>query len=77
MDFTEMDKDKDGKLSKEEFPEQARPMFETIDANGDGFVDKAENDAMMARMRQMRSQGGFGGPGGGAPGGGRAPGGSL
>ena len=70
--FAELDKDKDGKISKEEFPEQGRQFFGMIDTNGDGFVDQAEQKAAEERRRQFQQQQGPGGgpPGGGPPGGG-------
>lgn len=37
-----LDKDGDGKLSREEFPEQFRARFDKLDANADGFVDADE-----------------------------------
>ncbi len=45
------DKDGDGKLTKEEFPELARRLFDRVDRNGDGFVD-AEEDAAFRKSRQ-------------------------
>ena len=60
----------DGKISKEEVPAPLQPMFENLDANKDGFLDKAEMDA-------MRSRRGGGPGGGGAPGGGGGRGGNL
>jgi hypothetical protein len=72
--FSELDKDKDGKISKEEMPEQGRQFFGMMDANGDGFVDQAEQKAAAERAKQFQRQGGPGEPGGagapGAPGGG-------
>ncbi len=63
--FKEMDKDADGKVSKEEFPEQARAFFDFLDTNQDGFFDKEEEKAADARRKEMEQQGGgFGGPGG-------------
>ncbi len=54
--FKRMDKDGDGKLSKEEFP---RPQaFDKIDANGDGFLDQEELGEAMRRMRERRGKGG-------------------
>ncbi len=49
------DQDKDGKISREEFPGAGR-MFDRLDTDGDGFITKAEADA--------RSRGGRGGRGG-------------
>ncbi|MGH7194052.1 MAG: hypothetical protein ACREJM_11055 [Candidatus Saccharimonadales bacterium] len=73
--FAEMDQDKDGKLTKEEFPEFARQFFQYVDTDGDGFVDREEHKAAEARRKQMQQQGGMGGgPGGGGPGGGGPPG---
>lgn len=57
------DKDNDGKLSAEEYPQFMRPPFAEADANKDGFVDAKE---MADAFEKMRSQ--FGGPGGGGPG---------
>jgi len=77
----ENDKNKDGKLTRDELPEPMQRMFERGDANGDGAMDKAEIEAMAQRMRQFQDggrggpggpggQGGFGGrPGQGGPGG--------
>ena len=56
------DKNKDGKVSRDEAPEGMQNFFDRIDANGDGFIDQAELDA--------RRGGGGGGGGGGFGGGG-------
>jgi RND family efflux transporter MFP subunit len=70
MSFSDLDKDKDGKLTQEEMPEQARPFFARMDADGNGFVDRAEHKAMEDRRKQMQQGGGPGGAGGpGGPGG--------
>jgi len=67
--FAELDKDKDGKVSLEEFPEQMRPFFDRMDTNQDGFMVKEEEKAAAERRKQMEAQGGFGGGGGGGFGG--------
>ena len=41
--FRQNDRNGDGKLTKEEFPENVRRMFARIDDNGDGFVTKEEH----------------------------------
>ncbi|MEM7785011.1 MAG: EF-hand domain-containing protein [Planctomycetota bacterium] len=46
------DHNSDGKIEKEELPEQLRPFFPQLDTNQDGMIDKKEIDAMEARMRQ-------------------------
>ncbi len=62
--FKEMDKDGDGKVSRDEFPEQARQIFDDmLDSNKDGFYDKDEEKAANERRKQMEAQGGgMGGP---------------
>ena len=52
--FQALDKNKDGKLSKEEFPAPLQPAFERMDANGDGFVTPEEEAA--ARNAPSRLQ---------------------
>ncbi len=47
--ITRLDANKDGKLSKEELPPSQRPNFETMDANGDGFVSRQEFHAYHGR----------------------------
>lgn len=65
MDLMQFDKDGDGKVSKDEAPERMQSFFDRMDPNSDGFIDKAEIDAMRSRFG-----GGGGRPGGGGPGGG-------
>ena len=67
------DKNQDGKLSKDEVDERMLPMFDRLDANSDGAIDKSEIEAAAARMGGSR--GGRGGPGGpgGNQGGGQRP----
>jgi len=65
--FKDLDKDGDGKITKEENPS---PYFDRMDANSDGVIDRSEHAAAMKRMRE-RQQNGGGGPGGaGRPAGG-------
>lgn len=67
MMFDNMDKNKTGKITKEQFPGFWRDRFAEFDTNKDGFVDLEEFKAASAKMMQG---GGRGGPGGGGPGGG-------
>jgi len=56
MNFDDLDKNKDGKISKSEW--QGPPQFfDRLDQNHDGFIDKDE----WAQMRQGGGRGGFGG----------------
>jgi HlyD family secretion protein len=63
------DKDGDGKVSREEAPEQVQAFFDRMDTNGDGFVDRKEaDDAKKPREGGGGRPGGAGGgPAGGAP----------
>jgi len=61
------DKNQDGKLSKDEVDERMLPMFDRLDANSDGSIDKSEIEAAAARM------GGGRGGRGGNQGGGQRP----
>ena len=45
----------EAKISVEEAPDAVRQRFERMDANGDGFLDQREIQAMMSgRGRQQR-----------------------
>lgn len=61
-----LDKNSDGKLSKDEVPERMQERFDELDANKDGFLDAGE-------LSKLRGPGGGagGGPGGGGSGGSR------
>ena len=47
----QMDVNKDGKISKDEFPEQARQFFDRLDRNSDGFLDASEMAVMGGGQR--------------------------
>ena len=51
--FMRFDTDGDGRISREEAPEQMKSRFARIDANGDGSIDADELRAMAERMRGM------------------------
>jgi hypothetical protein len=63
LDLSQLDKDSDGKLSREEAPERMASFFGRLDTNADGFLDAAELAAMRSRMRGVGRGGGPGGPG--------------
>lgn len=63
MDLMQFDKNKDGKVARDELPEQMQAFFDRMDANSDGFIDKAEMAAMRARFQK----GGKDGPGSNGP----------
>src|SRR5260370_22223104 len=48
--FAEMDKNKDGKISRDEWKGPAQ-IFDRIDTNHDGFIDQAEYDQWQQRAR--------------------------
>tara|TARA_Y100001934_G_scaffold115729_1_gene141648 strand:+ start:3753 stop:4832 length:1080 start_codon:yes stop_codon:yes gene_type:complete len=54
--FSEWDKDKNGKLSLEELPRNARPNFKRVDTNQDGTISLAEHEAFLNRPRQPRRE---------------------
>ena len=41
-----MDKNKDGKIGKDEADEELKPFFAEVDTNGDGFVDEKESQTI-------------------------------
>ena len=58
--FADLDKNKDKKISRDEWPSQFAQAFDRLDTNHDGFIDEEEFNAMRNR---------FGGGGGGMGGG--------
>jgi multidrug efflux pump subunit AcrA (membrane-fusion protein) len=54
----EFDKDGDGKVSRDEAPEQVQQRFDRMDTNQDGFIDRQEQAAAAARRRQREAEGG-------------------
>ena len=57
--FADLDKNKDKKISKDEFSSQFPPqMFDNVDANHDGSIDEEEWKAMTTRFAGGRGAGG-------------------
>jgi hypothetical protein len=54
--FRQLDRNRDGKLTKDELPEQMLRRFDMMDTNGDGAVDQAEQAATIRRIEQGRRQ---------------------
>ena len=71
------DKNSDGKVGKDELPEESKRgidfWWSGVDTDGDDALNETEADAMIKRFKSF--QGGGGGGGGGRPGGGRPGGG--
>ena len=61
----------DGKISKDEAPERMAQMFDRLDQNSDGFVEKSEIEKMMSGRGGR--EGGAGGRGGDQNRGGQKP----
>jgi hypothetical protein len=53
--FERGDANADGALTRDELPAQFRDRFTTVDANGNGSIDKAELAAAMARHARERA----------------------
>ena len=53
--YKQFDKNSDGKLSKEEYPERQLPIFDRIDANKDGFTEVEEDVKFRSRSLQARN----------------------
>lgn len=64
-DLMALDTDGDGKISRQEAPERMHAFFDMVDANKDGFLDKAEIAAMRSRFQRAKSGGPLGEPGAG------------
>ena len=65
FDWMQYDKDGDGKIAKDEAPEQMQRFFDRVDGNSDGALDSSEIEAMTNRSRSRGGGGGQGGGGGG------------
>jgi hypothetical protein len=55
--FQKMDKNGDGKISKQEFEEAANNKFERMDTNKDGYISKEEFEAAAKKWKGMHHRG--------------------
>jgi acetyl esterase/lipase len=54
--FSDWDKNSDGKLTKDELPEGPRNNFEKVDRNGDGAISREEHAEFLKRRQQQGGQ---------------------
>ncbi len=54
MDFKQLDRNRDGKLSKEELPPRMKEFADRMDTNGDGIIDAKELAAAIKRRDAMK-----------------------
>lgn len=54
--FDAWDKNKDGKLTKDELPERLRGNFNRVDADSDGFISRDEDRKFRQRALQARGR---------------------
>jgi acetyl esterase/lipase len=54
--FERLDRDGDGKLSREELPPGVRNAFDRIDANGDGSISHEEDDTFRRRLNRIGAE---------------------
>ncbi len=73
FDISQLDADKDGKLSKSEVPERMQQFFDFIDADKDGFLDKPEMEKAAKMAGGRRGGEGKDGPPGDRPSGDNGP----
>jgi hypothetical protein len=71
--IADLDKDGDGKLSREEVRGPMQQFFDMTDGDSDGFIDAAEMAKARSMMRRGGGSGGPGGPPAEKPGGDRQP----
>ncbi len=54
--FTQVDANKDGKVSPAELPAEARPFLGLVDVDGDGHLSKPEFDRIAANLQNLLPQ---------------------
>lgn len=62
LDFKQLDKNKDGKITVDEMPEQMQGFFDRLDADHDGSISQKELDEAKKRFSQRRRPQGDGPP---------------
>jgi len=55
--FDRWDQNGDGKLTKEELPQNARPAFDRVDKNNDGSISREEDKIFRERSGQRKKNG--------------------
>jgi acetyl esterase/lipase len=55
--FDRLDRNKDGKLSREELPEPLRGLFDRLDTDKDGFISREEDAVARRRAEQAKAKG--------------------
>lgn len=53
--FAQMDRDSDGKVSREEAPERVRANFERLDRNADGYLTPEEIGSLVERLNRSET----------------------
>ena len=51
-----MDRNNDGKITKEELPERMQESFSRMDTNGDGSLDREELRQLWQRMSEQSGE---------------------
>ena len=55
-DSMDNDKDGDGKVSKDEAPDQVLEYFDAMDKNKDGYISRSENAAAVRAYKEQQQK---------------------